>query len=298
MATHDRRRRHHRKSDGATRLWKNIRTSRLSSSTPVRAKSGMPTSCRLLETDSLPDVFLINRLANFLPFNILADITDLYDNDPDTDYIFPSVQELGMYKDVRYAVPTFIYPQIWILNLEILEAAGVAIPGYDWTYEQAEAIAQATTNENTHIIGMYGCDFYHRELPENLENQSRSERRRTGNRQLVVRRVLRRVPIQLHGSGLLDRDERHDRSHARRVLHLRTRPRDVGRMVFEPDVRFRRTTAKSRCGAKLRGAPRTISRKCFLIGTSIPVQTASRAETPTSPASPPHPIIPKPLTNS
>jgi multiple sugar transport system substrate-binding protein len=123
----------------------------------------------LLETDLLPDVFLINRLANFLPFNILADITDLYENDPDTDYIFPSVQELGIYDGVRYAVPTFIYPQIWLLNLEILEAAGVAIPGYDWTYEQAEAIAQATTNENTHIIGMYGCDFYHRELPKILK---------------------------------------------------------------------------------------------------------------------------------
>lgn len=123
----------------------------------------------LLETESLPDVFLINRLSHFLPFNILADITEMYDKDPDTDYIFESVQELGIYDGVRYAVPTFIYPQLWIVNLEILEAAGVAIPGYDWTYEQAEAIAQATTNENTHIIGMYGCEFYHRELPKVLK---------------------------------------------------------------------------------------------------------------------------------
>ncbi|MFH0993864.1 MAG: extracellular solute-binding protein, partial [bacterium] len=124
------------------------------------------------ESGTLPDVFLINRLANFLPYNILADITEFYANDDDTAYIFPSVEELGTYNGVRYAVPTFIYPQIWIVNLEILEAAGVTIPGYDWTFEQAQAIAQATTNENTHVIGMYGCEFYSRELPKVLKIQA------------------------------------------------------------------------------------------------------------------------------
>ncbi|MFA5006520.1 MAG: extracellular solute-binding protein [Candidatus Izemoplasmatales bacterium] len=121
------------------------------------------------ESGTLPDVFLINRLKNSLPYNIVADITDYYENDPDTDFIFPSVADLGTYKGVRYAVPTFIYPQVWIVNKDILDAAGVAFPGYDWTYEQAEAIAAATTNENTHVIGMYGCEFYTRELPKILK---------------------------------------------------------------------------------------------------------------------------------
>ena len=121
------------------------------------------------ESGTLPDVFLVNRLASFLPYNILADITEFYENDPDTAYIFDSVEELGLYKDKRYAVPTFIYPTMWIVNLDILEAAGVAIPSYDWTYQQMESIAQATTNENTHIIGMYGCSFYNRELPKILK---------------------------------------------------------------------------------------------------------------------------------
>ena len=121
------------------------------------------------ESGTLPDVFLINRLKNSLPYNIVADITDYYENDPDTAYIFPSVEELGTYNGVRYAIPTFIYPQVWIVNKDILDAAGVAFPGYDWTYEQAEAIARATTNENTHTIGMYGCEFYTRELPKVLK---------------------------------------------------------------------------------------------------------------------------------
>lgn len=121
------------------------------------------------EAGTLPDVFLINRLASFLPYNILADITEYYDNDFDTQYIFDSVQDLGSYNDVRYAVPTFVYPMLWIVNLDILEAAGVAAPGYNWTYQQMEAIAAATTNENNHIIGEYGVNFYTRELPKVLK---------------------------------------------------------------------------------------------------------------------------------
>ncbi len=121
------------------------------------------------ESGTLPDVFLVNRIASFLPYNILADITEFYVNDPDTDYLFESVQQLGMYKGVRYAIPTFIYPTMWIVNLDILEAAGVGIPGYDWTVEQMLAIAQATTNETTHIIGLYGADFFNRELPKVLK---------------------------------------------------------------------------------------------------------------------------------
>ncbi len=121
------------------------------------------------ESGTLPDVFLVNRLASFLPYNILADITEFFENDSDTDYIFDSVHDLGMYKDKRYAIPTFIYPTMWIVNLDILEAAGVAIPSYDWTFDQMQSIAQATTNENTHILGMYGCSFYNRELPKVLK---------------------------------------------------------------------------------------------------------------------------------
>lgn len=124
------------------------------------------------EAGTLPDAFLVNRIASFLPYNILADITEFYENDPDTQYMFESVKDLGIYKDKRYAIPTFIYPTMWVVNLDILEAAGVAAPGYDWTYQQMEAIAAAATNENYHILGIYGTSFYDRELPKVLKVES------------------------------------------------------------------------------------------------------------------------------
>ncbi|MFA7076480.1 MAG: extracellular solute-binding protein [Candidatus Izemoplasmatales bacterium] len=124
------------------------------------------------ESGTIPDVFLVNRIASFLPYNILADITEYYENDSDTEFIFDSIKDLGVYKDKRYAVPSFIYPTMWIVNLDILEAAGVAAPSYDWTYQQMEAIAQATTNENNHVLGIYGTAFYNRELPKVLKMEA------------------------------------------------------------------------------------------------------------------------------
>lgn len=125
----------------------------------------------LLEANTLPDVFLIQRLGSFLPFNMLADLSEMYDNDPATDYIFESVKGLGMYADRRFAIPTFIYPQVWFVNLDLLDAAGIQKPSYDWTYAQMEAIARATTNATKKEFGMTGCNIFTRIYPKVLKMQ-------------------------------------------------------------------------------------------------------------------------------
>ncbi len=125
----------------------------------------------LLEASNLPDVFLIQRLGSFLPFNMLADITEMYEKDPSTEYIFPSVKDLGMYADKRFAIPTFIYPTVWFVNLDLLDRAGINKPAYDWTYAQMESIARATTNPTRREFGMSGCNAYSRIYPKVLKMQ-------------------------------------------------------------------------------------------------------------------------------
>jgi|SRR5690554_1260527 len=129
----------------------------------------------LLEAGTLPDVFLIQRLESFLPFNILADISEMYDNDEDTQYIFESVNKLGTYGDKRYAMPTFIYPDVWFVNLDLVEKAGIAKPSYDWTYAQMEAIAKATTNASTNEYGLVGINHYMRTYPKVLKIKENAE---------------------------------------------------------------------------------------------------------------------------
>ena len=120
------------------------------------------------EVGELPDVFLVNRLETALPYKLLADITEYYNHDDDTKFIFESVQHSGMYDGKRYAIPTFIYPYYFFVNLDILTNNGISAPSYDWSWDQMEAIAQACYNESEHIVGQYGTISYKRELPKIL----------------------------------------------------------------------------------------------------------------------------------
>lgn len=129
----------------------------------------------LLESNNLPDVFLVRRLESFLPFNILADITDYYEHDPDTNFIFPSVKDLGVYAGRRFAIPTFIYPKPWFINLDLLDAASISKPKYDWTVEQMISIAKGATNQANHIYGMTTENYFTREYPKVLKIKQNAE---------------------------------------------------------------------------------------------------------------------------
>lgn len=125
----------------------------------------------LLETDDLPDVYLVSRLENFLPLGMLADITEMYNHDSDTSAIFDSIKNLGVYNGKRYVIPTYIYPSFWVVNLDLLEQYNVTKPSYDWTWEQMEEIAKSCYDPSQNIWGIYGSSQYHYEYPKVLENK-------------------------------------------------------------------------------------------------------------------------------
>ncbi len=110
------------------------------------------------DNPTFPDVFLVRRLESDLPYGWLADISEMYKNDPDTKYIFPTLQASGTFGNKRYAVPTYIYPQFWIVNKTLLEEANVPIPDYDWSWETMEQTAKMANNETNKIIGLYGVN--------------------------------------------------------------------------------------------------------------------------------------------
>ena len=69
-------------------------------------------------------------------------------------------------------MPTFIYPQFWIVNLDLLAAANIEAPDYDWTWDQMEAIAKSVYNPTTKVIGIYGTRQYIYEYPKVLKIQA------------------------------------------------------------------------------------------------------------------------------
>lgn len=122
-----------------------------------------PNMITLMETNEVPDVFLVRRLEDLLPYNMLADITDFYDNDKDSEAIFQSLQNSGVFNGRRYAVPTFIYPTFWVVNKTILAEKKIPMPTYDWTWDNMINIAKQANDETKHIIGLYGRQGYYGE---------------------------------------------------------------------------------------------------------------------------------------
>ena len=131
-----------------------------------------PTLISLQEADDLPDVFLVNRLENLLPNLVTADITEYWDNDPDTAKILDSVRDLGLVDGKRYIVPTYFYPQFWIVNLSLLKSKNITVPSYDWTWEDMENIAKEVTDINNHVFGVYGTAQYFYEYPKVIDAET------------------------------------------------------------------------------------------------------------------------------
>lgn len=138
----------------------------------------------LMETNETPDVFLIRRLENFLSANLLQDITEFYDNDEDSQYIFKSLQNSGVYENKRYAVPTYIYPQFWVVNKTLLSEKNIPLPTYDWTWDQMVNIAKQATDTSKHVLGLYAYYAYYgqgankiflNELPKILKMKQNKE---------------------------------------------------------------------------------------------------------------------------
>lgn len=130
-----------------------------------------------LENSALPDVFLVRRLEDFLPNNMLADLTDMYNHDADTEYILDSVKNLGVYNGKRYVIPTYIYPTFWVVNKTLLSKYGQSIPSYDWTWEQMTQLAQTCTNLTAGVYeyGMFGSAAFYYEYPKVVENRTNPE---------------------------------------------------------------------------------------------------------------------------
>ncbi len=121
-------------------------------------------------TGTIIDVFLVPRLEDLAGTGYLADLTDFYDNDEDTAFIMDNVSNLGVFDEVRYTVPTFLYPSFWVVNEDVLSEAGVETPNSDWTWAQMEGIAKTFANINN-VHGLYDTSPYLYEYPKHVKTQ-------------------------------------------------------------------------------------------------------------------------------
>lgn len=114
------------------------------------------------ESNQLPDIFWMhtNQILKYADYGILADVTDLYD-DEDPDFYTEHYSEISMDNakgsDGRmYGVPKDKDTVCLVYNKEMFDAAGVAYPDETWTWDDLTQ-ASATIHDKT---GKYGFMAY------------------------------------------------------------------------------------------------------------------------------------------
>jgi len=106
--------------------------------------------------DVLPDVFVIDNVPTGFTNGMIYDVTEFWDNDPDTDAVYPNIKDTAVYNGRRYALPSFQFIKGVFLNLTLFDEYNIPIPEKDWTYEEMVdlAIEFRQVGINDYIYGL------------------------------------------------------------------------------------------------------------------------------------------------
>ncbi len=104
----------------------------------------------------LPDVFAIDNVPTGYTNGMLLDITEYWDADPDTEYVYPNIAETAIYNDSRYAIPSFQFIKGILINMTLLDDLNIDLPPFYWTYDDMFdlAVEIREAGKNDYIYGI------------------------------------------------------------------------------------------------------------------------------------------------
>jgi multiple sugar transport system substrate-binding protein len=104
----------------------------------------------------LPDVFAIDNVPTGYYNGMLLDVSEYWDNDPETDLIYDNIENTGIIAGNRYAIPSFQFIKGIYINITLLDAYNITIPEKDWKYDDFIALAREIrqTGQNDFVYGI------------------------------------------------------------------------------------------------------------------------------------------------
>lgn len=122
------------------------------------------TLSTLVQNGEAPDVFMYTDAEFALSNILLLDISQYYNNDPETKEMASTINDAGIGcfgTDGRYAVPVKFYPGIMYVDRNCLEKLNLTVPTQNWTWdEMIQLIKDATVKDSE--MDYYGLGFYNR----------------------------------------------------------------------------------------------------------------------------------------
>lgn len=116
----------------------------------------------LVNIGETPDCFMILGNCDFaLSNNLLGDMTEYWENDPENDNILPSINgaRLGYYgTNQKLGTPMKFFPDALYADMAVFEKLNVPMPPVDWTWDE---MIQAFKDVTSPDEGIYGFNQFH-----------------------------------------------------------------------------------------------------------------------------------------
>lgn len=124
------------------------------------------TLMTLVSNQTTPDVIMYSDADFALSNNLLADITELYNSDPETKKLASTINDCGIGEfstGHRFAVPVKFFPGVMYIDLNCLKKLNIDAPSRNWTWdEMIKLIKKATVKDSSDGLSYYGCGYYNR----------------------------------------------------------------------------------------------------------------------------------------
>ncbi|PKK94830.1 MAG: hypothetical protein CVV60_04450 [Tenericutes bacterium HGW-Tenericutes-5] len=111
----------------------------------------------------LPDVFAIDNVPTGYYNGMLLDVSQYWDNDPDTQLVYDNIANTGIFGDKRYAIPSFQFVKGIYINISLFEAYNIDLPEKDWNYSEFIALAREIRQAGRNDY-VYGIDPWYGQL--------------------------------------------------------------------------------------------------------------------------------------
>lgn len=123
------------------------------------------TLLALIQNGQAPDVAMYLDADYALSNMLLMDITDYYDNDPETKELASTINDAGQGMfgtSRRFAVPVKFFPGVMYADLNCLEKLNIDAPDVHWTWSDMVSIIEKATTDIGDGLNYYGLGFYNR----------------------------------------------------------------------------------------------------------------------------------------
>lgn len=109
---------------------------------------------------TLPDVFWVFSVTEAVKNQWALDVTEMFEQDPDTQEIFPGVRDVSTIAGRRFHVPGIMFPHMIFLNKTVFDMYNEPLPSYDWTFEDFKEIAVRLSHPEDYYFGTSNPIYY------------------------------------------------------------------------------------------------------------------------------------------